>query len=527
MFLCVSLCFSVFSFALNVSADSYDFYSINVLDYSYMDNGDDHVKTLDSSNNSFFYEFPFVTRCYQSEMLFKISGTQDIVSSVTVVDESNHSFSTDVVYVGMGYYRLLWSCGGYNVENLTFTVDFSTSSTTFQVLSFNISPVNALVFNPVYNAYVAVWEYDTYIDVRFEDVNLFSTIGTDVTGGESFRTDISFSDWKQYDYLDLCFSFDCATISSIMVQLENDISVPFEVREVYSNSSNVKSNVFTFFLHIDLTEVPRDGELSISLRGTCDQRVDYGGSFSVTCNSCCGYIKADSYSNPLYYWLSAIWTKLNIGFSNLGFAIQKLGQTFQTSISSLGETLVSTLDSFKTLMSEKFSTLFTRIDTFKTAVADNFSTLFTRITQFKTSVESKFDELISVINPDRADVDSSISDADQSISDIHDMEQEYAADLDSSVITGEVNKVENYGNALVFCGSVLSRTFTRLQGYQIIYILPICIGLFLFVASRVRGVDVPSQYDDPNEQLLDLGKSHALGKPEHSSLYQNVSKKGK
>lgn len=123
-----------------------------------------------------------------------------------------------------------------------------------------------------------------------------------------------------------------------------------------------------------------------------------------------------------------------------------------------------------------------------------------------SSIRNGFQELISVFNPQQPEVDSAISYADQAITDIHDMEQQYAADLDSSVITGEVSKVENYGNALVFCGSVLSRTFTQLQGYQIIYILPICVGLFLFVASRARPIHVPRQHSAPkanDTQVLD------------------------
>lgn len=122
-----------------------------------------------------------------------------------------------------------------------------------------------------------------------------------------------------------------------------------------------------------------------------------------------------------------------------------------------------------------------------------------------------FDRIAELISPESTDTQTSIADAESAIRDVEVMEQQYAAGLDSSLVSSEIDKVGNYGNGLVLCANVLSRTFTQLDGYQIIYILPITIGIYLFICNRVHLHDKPQKYIPPKVDNSSLNQGGSNG----------------
>lgn len=316
--------------------------------------------------------------------------------------------------------------------------------------------------------------------------------------------------WKDYDYMDVILHFNVASISYLSVTLDS-MSLPFTVNYLASNGdswyafnpstdiTNTNWQMFVAVLHIDLTQCDRTLSSNPYIAFGGSAASDNGNNY-VSLQRITGYL--GSYDmDPISYFVRKIHVDMKSGFS------------------SLATTLTTNYNSLVTFLTNQFTQVRTGITALGNSIYDNFVDLTSDLSGWFATTHEKLDQLL---NPDADETDQAIQDAQQGISDITAIEDQYAADLDTELVTSEVTKIQNYGNALVFCSSILSRSFNNLGGYQIIYILPVCIGIFLFVCSRVPG-DM-RVYTKSKESLYAdvLQKTHALGKPSHSSIVNEV-----
>lgn len=303
-------CILVFGLAFNVSAAD-SFYSINILDYSSLDGGGTHNKPLTNGSTSFYYDTPFNTRIYNCQMLFKISRSSDVIDSITIIDEENYSFNVNILWLGSGYYRLLWNGDGRFTDRFTFTVNYTDSGAQrIDILNFSCSQVQANTFSPYFNSYITWYTPgNNILDRTFTGVNSFAT---EKISCIAYRVDFDFSDeWQKFDYIDLCLTLEGCTIDSVNVMLSDDVSVPFELNEIVATTADTTKTTYTFILSIDLTTVQRDGDLYVLIRGSGGQTNDSIKVQSITCNSCTAYVRADSHDNPIIFWLQRIFNSLN------------------------------------------------------------------------------------------------------------------------------------------------------------------------------------------------------------------------
>lgn len=308
--LTIVLCIVLLSCCIFSVSAADSFYNINVLDYSFLDAGITHNKALTNGSTSFFYDMPFNTRIYNCQMLFKISRFTDVIDSITITDEENYSFTTDVLYLGSGYYRLLWNGDGRFTDRFTFTVNYTDSQgQRIDILNFSCSQVQASVFNPLFNSFITWYTPgNNILDRTFTGVNSFAT---EKISCIAYRVDFDFTDeWQKYDYLDLCLTLEGCTIDSVNVMLSDDVAVPFEINEIVATTADTTRTTYTFIISIDLTSVQREGDLYVLVRGSGGQTNDSIKVQSITCNSCTGYVRADSHDNPVTYWLQRIFNAL-------------------------------------------------------------------------------------------------------------------------------------------------------------------------------------------------------------------------
>lgn len=392
--LSIVLVFSlVFTLSFKVSASS-DFYSINWLDYSTLNDSGSNYSNI-TTNNSFTYTLPFKERMYSSELLIKLSGNSNRISSLTVKDEDNNSYSIDVLHLSNGYYRCLFDCEGNVIESLTFTFSLNTSSSTYcSVLQLRSSAFGSVYFSPTFDAYLGAVEAEGTNYQQFKNVNNFTTIpGDPLVGNGGFFVTMDMADWYQYDFLDWTYAiqaYDIVSVYGYVMSDDGDIlfSVPVTVNELFDNTSTGQSVYSNFSISVDLTSLSKekDSVLSIIIRGAMGSDDDYAYQGEIVCSGCTGYIKSDSYTNPLYFWLANIKSTISLFSQNMGI---RLGA------------IAGSIDIFLQRVESLFSDLTSALSTKLTDVQTN---LQSTINSFKSKVTSLFDQwftdLFEILNPE-------------------------------------------------------------------------------------------------------------------------------
>lgn len=336
---CLSCCL-LFCFTFNVSASS-DFYSLNWLDYATLNDEGSNYINLTSNDGEFTYFSPFKERMYGSELLVKLSGTTDCVTSLSVVDEDGTSYTAQKLHLGSGYYRFLWNCGGHVIESLTFQFTLNTDSTTFcSVMQLRSSAYDVLYFSPKFDAHVHLTDANGEDEIfPFLNVNTFSTYDNEgILSATSYRIDINMSDWKKYDYIDFNFSVTSSNIMSIYCVVNQKVVVPTTVNEIYSNSSGSLYLSYNCTVSCDLTSVPKEGLLTLIVRGAISPEELTNSPFGCICSSVTGYIKSDSFTNPLYYWLAELTSNtsgLSAALGMINNAINSFKQAYNTGVNNI------------------------------------------------------------------------------------------------------------------------------------------------------------------------------------------------
>lgn len=117
----------------------------------------------------------------------------------------------------------------------------------------------------------------------------------------------------------------------------------------------------------------------------------------------------------------------------------------------------------------------------------------------KYFLDSKINAVISALSPpaDTSVGDELVSQGQQ----IQDYEQSHQNVLQSGVTTLQKSaNIGKFSTALAFVGNYATSIFNAMGDFQVVYTLPLTIGLILFLSSRVRGNDKPRKHNDkPND----------------------------
>lgn len=294
---------------------------------------------------------------------------------------------------------------------------------------------------------------------------------------------------KQFDFVDVFFYGGASSLASITVKHNNN-AVPFSISYLgvgadswytttgFAYNSGTASmpefNEFGGIVRIDLRECNRleNANVEIYFVGTASP---YYAANYMMLQSVTGYICSPSEVDPSLPVLSGIHKFIADTFPRFESYFMQIESgitSFKTSVSSLfqglGQMLVSKFADLSTLITNKFQSLF-----------DLMGEHFTGMKEFLTDL----------FNPDRSDISDQGASVSDQIDQIDQVEDSALADVQSNVgsVTKPIGNVGKYANALAFCSNILGRTFTNLYDYQIVILLPLAIGVFMFICSRAPG----------------------------------------
>lgn len=300
-------------------------------------------------------------------------------------------------------------------------------------------------------------------------------IGDDYTTTPIEQTRITVKDWQKYDSLTIWGSFSNLSLSSIRATLYTSglpISVSYmdmsntgywvemagSSLESLGSFTTLTGGKYLFCITIDLTDVDRTLTDPLYVYMTGLYKKAWG--FSFTCQYVNGHVfTADT--SDVTFWVR-FKEFLNICFSGLTSAIN---------------TGFSNVNSWITAQT---NTLSARLNNIWQEIEDGF-----------TNVGSWFEQYLGVTDQEQEtidELDQSSESISQGASDIQDFEQSQQDVLDNNFdeIQDSVN-FTSFANALVFVQKYTNMTVDGISGYVIVFTLPMFLGLFFFLCSRIPG----------------------------------------
>lgn len=107
------------------------------------------------------------------------------------------------------------------------------------------------------------------------------------------------------------------------------------------------------------------------------------------------------------------------------------------------------------------------------------------------TIQSVGDRIVNAINPSTSNTGQTLVDQGQQIQDFESEHQE-VINQGSSVMVDTLN-ISGFAPALLFVSSTLDSVFGILGPYQVVIILPVVVGMILFICSKVPGTMRPNK----------------------------------
>lgn len=473
--MCLVVVACIGSLAVPVYADELSSSNwFNVLDYSLPNGGS--------------YKY-FKTSSGFTDVSFSLPANMTLYNVNLVLRTSSKNFSVSVVRNGVAYplnailissdmgnlYRIIGDIGGVGYNPIVLR--FSTPSPVDVIFEhFSVSSLRYDSFDDTLNAVVSVGSTLT-ATLTPDNADGYASIHypvSSVGGVSSALAYVTCPNWKKYDFLDIYLSVYGYTLESVLVRL-GDASVPFTIS--YIGQSGTPSKGWSFIVRLDLRNVPLNTDELPTIRVDHTIQNASGGSFVL--NGCVGYVDV-SYDPTFQFfgsWFKQFLSELSSIDNILSWLSSSIGQLISSQTSALQDSLVSMTSSIRGM----------------------FTSLNGWISDQTTALSNKLDEVIGVLNPE---TDSSASDSllDQS-DQIHAFESSHQDVLSNGLTIMQGASVisrPHFASALSFIATTSSIAFQKLDFMQIIYTLPLVIGLIMFLASRAPGRrhDSPRKVDE-------------------------------
>lgn len=295
--LCVALIVAVV--AVPASASTYAERWTNVLDYSTVNDSGSNTLAL-KNGDSFKLALSGNTTVHDIDLVFRLRS--NAITGVRVVREDGTSWDLTLESIGEDLYRTFGNCAGYSFKTLqiqVFTI-YGSTLTYGELLQCHISPlhidsigVDATVTKD--GNVIGPSTHSGSSDFAFSDT------------GDWF---VSFSveDWRQFDYINFCFTTKNITIGSISAKVD-DRSVSVNIDSYDGDPYGSYQKMITGYL--DLVGIDHDygNTLEIYVTGACTSTA--GANLWLSWLR--GQISVDS---PSIFAL--IWQSIKDGFKAVG-----------------------------------------------------------------------------------------------------------------------------------------------------------------------------------------------------------------
>lgn len=494
LFLGLILCFC--AWAEPVSADElYNGNWVSVLDFDSVDDyGGNTLYVPGGGSNFVNFDLPVTMNIALVDLVFSSAYS---ISQVGFSYGDSNYYSANINYIGGNLYRVSANLPGWGSNKIR--VSFSSSNSAYvEILRFDISAYSSTQY--LVEAYADIESLnfvDTIHYVPTDDVNhRFFTASTDIANN-FFGVYCWVPDWYKYDYLDFEFVISASSINSISCVM-GPIIVPIDYSFV--NSTNQVYSDFMVTVRVDVSGLDRSASDYPMLIIEAD--VINGGLTGISVLNVSGGLWFDLVQPELYY-LRRIRDSITSGFSNLSSWI--LNQT-----SAITSNISSNFSDLKSEFITQFSNLDYWIDTQTSELKSFFTTQFynldywidTHTSEIKSVINTQFvnldywlvthtESIISAIRGDPADSEELDQESDKiqdDIDGIGQFEQDQQAVLDKNFDTIQDSvSITGFAAALAFVQSYTNLIFVGIDDYIIVFLLPLFLGLFFYICSRVPG----------------------------------------
>lgn len=544
IFLVLILCFCAWAQPAAASEFSNDSW-FDVLDYSTLNNSGGNVASI-KTNDYVAYTLPSALIVHDVDMLVYSNDPIRYARLRRWVGDST-SFALNVESLGDNLYRITGDAVGYSFAGLYLTFTFSSGSGNIQIQRLNLLTVSSEHYTTIATA---TGTYGDGEEINFvkdpEDLTPayqyfdFRNYNVDTP----FVCQIYFEEWKKFDYIDIILSSSVKSIESVYAHFGN-ILVPVDLCFLES-SDQVSSRFIAARLDLRGLDHALDWLPYLEFTGNLG-----GGALNVlSIASVSGYLIGNDV-DPLFFYFYQLYDKLQSyfgalgqvideGFENLNLDQSILFSTYTDYLRSYIENQTSTLiaestknfgnlhtwfddletnliaestknfgnlntwinNSISALIIEStknFSNLHTWIQTHTSSIIskinDFYSNLYSRLTELFLYVDSwieiQTDAIVSAIVGDPSDSEDLDDGADRikdDIDDIGQFEQNQQAVLDKNFDTIQDSvSIAGFAAALAFVQSYTNLIFVGVGDYIIVFLLPLFLGLFFYICSRVPG----------------------------------------
>lgn len=373
----------------------------------------------------------------------------DQMSSASCTNNGSTTNLT-VVYLGNNISRIYGKVPNKFYEKLEITVKKSTSTTsTFQLLSCRVTPLQVTSFS-VDADLRRYWSDPAPIKCPGN----FTVDGTgsygDATTNQLIRIDVN--DWQKYDKITIYGSFNQMAVTSVRASIGN-LGLPYEITYMQSVPTGTDAIGQSSYEYHSWTETNYY---------TAPDNPDEGSS-------------EDGYGSGESTEFSTITFGGNVLYT-ITIDVTGIDRTQNTPLVCVFTNLQNPAYGYSVNV-QNISGAITLADTSSVS-------WWNRFTSFMTDLFGAKDDSSAL-----DDLGSSSNSISQNTSQISDFEHSQQAVLDNNFaqIQGAIS-FTNFAAALVFVQKYTNMTFNGISKYAIVFTLPLFLGLFFYLCSRIPGI---------------------------------------
>lgn len=467
--------------------------------------------------------------------------TVDYPSSVSVT-QAGSSRSLTVTRIDNNLSRVYGAIPNAFYEELSITFNKpTTSNVIWELLSCKATPVAKTEYPA--SAQIYGMDDNTYVDCP----GLYSYYNSNdgVASGRG-QYAIVVSDWQKFDSITIVGSVSGFGLNSVRANIGSR-GLPFEISYTSTNSNGSYEERFlehetAYFTEEGYSEGVTHGEViawdmydskvlynvTIDLSGVDRAQttplylyftgvVFFPQGYTVQVIGVTGTVNTADTSGSSWWQrikthfnslFTDLGTKINTGFSNLNAWISSQTSALKTElvgiwqeteegfanvgtwISSMTTTLQNRLVSIWQEIEDGFANVGTWISNMTTTLKNQLVGIWNEIEEGFTSVGNWFEQYFGVKDQDAIDdLGESSGSISQGASDIHNFEQSQQNVLDSGFTSIQsAVTFTNFAAALVFVQKYANMTINGISNYTIVFTLPLFLGLFFYLCSRIPGV---------------------------------------
>lgn len=473
---------------------------VNILDFDLGSSNSNYISFKETG--SLTYQLPYASffRYFQG----LVQCNSDNLDSMTWSRANSATrYGLNLIHLGNGLYRFYSEYNSLASDTIHLHFSSSSSGTVYaQVVEFQYSPLRTFHYNDIGKMIVTTTEVLEYtMSSNGDDIYHYFSKAIET----NYLAKFTCENWKKYDRLSFFVYIYDLDINSVTGRLGSH-DIPIEIDYINDNDFNVGERYAAVFT-LDLSSVDRNTtevpyvEVS-GLRSGLSDLSSFIGLLSVSGNV--SIEEVDLLPYLLKTYLSDIGDTLTDTYDMVSRKFDEISSVIQTNFSTWGDSIYFILgeidgsidgfqDSFDRHFQEfvdGFCDLTDRLFDWK----DNWFLFWEDFDGFRDDFVLFWDDVLWGLselvgqNYEGDDLTDASDDLNDQITDVQDFEEQQQEVLDNSLPEmKESVAITDFSSALAFVSGYLNLAWLGIVDFQIIFLMPIFIGLFFFICGRLPG----------------------------------------